>query len=70
VRENCLACKLQTCSRKKPNADECRAELVGAYLMDDAELLGLFGYTATSEITAADCAYAQKLFETLLTFAK
>jgi hypothetical protein len=36
----------------------------------DAELLGLFGYTATSEITAPDCAHAQKLFETLLTFAK
>jgi dipeptidyl-peptidase III len=25
--------------------DECRAELVGAYLMDDPELLALFGYT-------------------------
>lgn len=34
--------------------DECRAELVGAYLMDDKELLALFGYTDESEITAAD----------------
>ena len=34
--------------------DECRAELVGAYLMDDVELLELFGFTETSEITAAD----------------
>lgn len=35
--------------------DECRAELVGAYLMDDAELLALFGFTETSDITADDC---------------
>ena len=34
--------------------DECRAELVGAYLMDDVELLGLFGFTAASDVTAAD----------------
>lgn len=34
--------------------DECRAELVGAYLMDDQELLGLFGFTSGSEITAED----------------
>lgn len=34
--------------------DECRAELVGAYLMDDAELLAMFGFTADSEITAQD----------------
>jgi dipeptidyl-peptidase III len=34
--------------------DECRAELVGAYLMDDTELLGLFGYTDVTEITADD----------------
>jgi dipeptidyl-peptidase-3 len=35
--------------------DECRAELVGAYLMDDVELLELFGYSESSEITAAEC---------------
>lgn len=34
--------------------DECRAELVGAYLMDDVELLGLFGFTEHSEITCGD----------------
>lgn len=35
--------------------DECRAELVGAYLMDDPELLELFGFTETSDIRADDC---------------
>ncbi len=35
--------------------DECRAELVGAYLMDDKALLALFNFTDSSEITAADC---------------
>lgn len=35
--------------------DECRAELVGAYLMDDEELLELFGFTKQSEIPAGDC---------------
>lgn len=35
--------------------DECRAELVGAYLMDDPELLALFGFTESSEISAEDC---------------
>ena len=34
--------------------DECRAELVGAYLMDDRELLELFGYSEESEISADD----------------
>ena len=34
--------------------DECRAELVGAYLMDDLELLKLFGFNETSEIRAED----------------
>lgn len=34
--------------------DECRAELVGAYLMDDPELLSLFGFTKDSEITNED----------------
>ncbi|KAJ9137352.1 Dipeptidyl peptidase 3 [Coniochaeta hoffmannii] len=37
--------------------DECRAELVGAYLMDDAELLALFGFTADSETSADDLTY-------------
>ncbi|OAX82521.1 hypothetical protein ACJ72_03131 [Emergomyces africanus] len=37
--------------------DECRAELVGAYLMDDKELLELFGYTDQSDITADDVTY-------------
>lgn len=35
--------------------DECRAELVGAYLMDEKELLGLLGFTDTSDIRAEDC---------------
>jgi dipeptidyl-peptidase-3 len=35
--------------------DECRAELVGAYLMHDPELLELFGFTETSEIRGDDC---------------
>ena len=35
--------------------DECRAELVGAYLMDDVELLELFGFTKASDVTAAAC---------------
>ena len=34
--------------------DECRAELVGAYLMDDLDLLELFGFTETSDIRAED----------------
>ncbi|KAK7931542.1 dipeptidyl-peptidase 3 [Apiospora marii] len=37
--------------------DECRAELVGAYLMDDKELLVLFGFTETTEIRASDVTY-------------
>ncbi|KAG8627622.1 hypothetical protein KVT40_005105 [Elsinoe batatas] len=37
--------------------DECRAELVGAYLMDDKELLALFGYTDDTSITADDVTY-------------
>lgn len=34
--------------------DECRAELVGAYLMDDVELLDLIGFNEKSDITAED----------------
>ena len=37
--------------------EECRAELVGAYLGDDVELLALFGYTSESDITAQDLTY-------------
>ncbi|KAL8736416.1 MAG: hypothetical protein Q9166_000208 [cf. Caloplaca sp. 2 TL-2023] len=37
--------------------DECRAELVGAYLMDNTELLALFGHTSSSEIKAQDLTY-------------
>jgi dipeptidyl-peptidase-3 len=35
--------------------DECRAELVGAYLMDDVDLLKLLGHNENTEISAADC---------------
>ena len=35
--------------------DECRAELVGAYLMDNKEMLALFGFTDSTEITAEAC---------------
>ena len=35
--------------------DECRAELVGAYLMDDVELLSLFGFNESSDSTPEDC---------------
>jgi dipeptidyl-peptidase III len=34
--------------------DECRAELVGAYLMDDKDILALFGYNDQSDILADD----------------
>lgn len=37
--------------------DECRAELVGAYLIDDPRILKIFGITDTSEITMADVVY-------------
>lgn len=37
--------------------DECRAELVGAYLMDNKELLELFGYTEKTDVTAEDLTY-------------
>lgn len=32
--------------------DECRAELVGAYLMDDPDLLAMVGFTKETEITS------------------
>ena len=34
--------------------DECRAELVGAYLLDDLELLEMLGFTETSETHPED----------------
>lgn len=34
--------------------DECRAELVGAYLIDDRDILSLFGYTDDGEIKPDD----------------
>lgn len=34
--------------------DECRAELVGAYLMDDPELLDLFGFSPGGTVTPED----------------
>jgi dipeptidyl-peptidase III len=34
--------------------DECRTELVGAYLMDDKDILALFGYNDQSDILADD----------------
>ncbi|KAI1802972.1 dipeptidyl peptidase III [Daldinia bambusicola] len=37
--------------------DECRAELVGAYLMDDPELLAIFGFTDESSIQPSDLTY-------------
>ena len=37
--------------------DECRAELVGAFLFNNAELLKLFGHDENSSITADDLVY-------------
>ncbi|KAI1479743.1 peptidase family M49-domain-containing protein [Daldinia eschscholtzii] len=37
--------------------DECRAELVGAYLMDDPELLDIFGFTDESTIRPSNLTY-------------
>ncbi|EXF84560.1 dipeptidyl-peptidase 3 [Colletotrichum fioriniae PJ7] len=37
--------------------DECRAELVGAYLMDDKDLLKILGFTDDTDVTADDIAY-------------
>lgn len=34
--------------------EECRAILVSEYLMDNKELLDIFGYTDVSDITADD----------------
>ncbi|KAI1498306.1 peptidase family M49-domain-containing protein [Biscogniauxia marginata] len=37
--------------------DECKAELVSAYLMDDPKLLELFGFTENSDIRAKELTY-------------
>ncbi|KAH8427049.1 dipeptidyl peptidase III [Aspergillus melleus] len=37
--------------------DECRAELVGAYLMDEPEILEVFRYTMNSEVKPDDVIY-------------
>ncbi|KAL5332916.1 dipeptidyl peptidase III [Aspergillus crustosus] len=37
--------------------DECRAELVGAYLIDEPDILALFGYTGQSEVKPEDLIY-------------
>ncbi|KAF7596324.1 hypothetical protein BBP40_002068 [Aspergillus hancockii] len=41
--------------------EECRDILVSEYLMDGKELLGIFGYTDTSEITTEDLLYTTYL---------
>lgn len=41
--------------------EECRAILVSEYLMDNEELLSIFGYTDNSEITAQDRKYLPRL---------
>jgi dipeptidyl-peptidase-3 len=35
--------------------DECRAELVGAYLIDEPDILAVFGYTGDSVVKPDDC---------------
>ncbi|KAI1736227.1 peptidase family M49-domain-containing protein [Xylaria scruposa] len=37
--------------------DECRCELVGAFLMDDPDFLALVGYTEQTDIKASDLTY-------------
>ena len=39
------------------SVDECRAECVGAYLVSDRDLVAMFGYTESSEVTADDLEY-------------
>ncbi|KAL7919267.1 peptidase family M49 domain-containing protein [Trichoderma austrokoningii] len=41
--------------------EECRAILMSEYLMDNKELLSIFGYTGSSSITADDLLYATYL---------
>ncbi|KAJ5725022.1 uncharacterized protein N7483_006379 [Penicillium malachiteum] len=41
--------------------EECRAILISEYLMDNKELLAVFGYTDSSEITAEDPLYTTYL---------
>lgn len=35
--------------------EECRAELVGVYMMDNSQYLKLFGFDENSDITAESC---------------
>ena len=37
------------------SVEECRACLVAAYLMDNTDLVSVFGYSKTSEVSAKDC---------------
>lgn len=39
------------------SVDECRCELVGAFLIGDADVLGLFGYDESSELKPQDVTY-------------
>ncbi|KAL2837920.1 dipeptidyl peptidase III [Aspergillus pseudoustus] len=39
--------------------DECRAELVGAYLFDERDILALFGYTENSVVKPEDCNFVR-----------
>lgn len=52
------------------SVEECRAMLVSYYLVDDKEVLSMFGYTDTSTITADDRQYPRTklaIFNALLT---
>ena len=35
--------------------EECRADLVAAYLVDNDDILSLFGFSGASEVTAEEC---------------
>lgn len=45
--------------------DECRAELVGAYLMDDKDLLKVLGFTDATDVTADDSEKPLAMFGTI-----
>ena len=42
-----------------PSVEECRAMLIPLYLIDNKELLSIFGYDDSTEITADDREYSQ-----------
>jgi dipeptidyl-peptidase-3 len=44
------------------SVEECRAILMSAYLVDDKQLLEIFGYHETSELTADDLVYHSCLY--------